>query len=145
MPSYVKYSSNNSGGSWWLTDKHWKALERAGWKVKWAILEQTYTKDGNPIYDKDGTPKLVPMGEGNSLLGKALMRNARFLGALATTAYKPNVKSVREAAEDWESITGLSALEAGCACCGQPHNFTLYRDGKYVDSGPSTSFNASWD
>lgn len=31
----VEYSSNNSGGSWWLTDEQWLALEAAGWKVKW--------------------------------------------------------------------------------------------------------------
>lgn len=31
----VRYSSNNSGGNWWLEDKDWKALEAAGWKVEW--------------------------------------------------------------------------------------------------------------
>lgn len=31
----VEYSSNNSGGSWWLSDKHWLALEAAGWRVEW--------------------------------------------------------------------------------------------------------------
>ena len=32
---YVEYNANNSGGSWWLSDGDWKALEAAGWKVKW--------------------------------------------------------------------------------------------------------------
>lgn len=32
---YVEYSSNNSGGSWWLTDKNWKDLANAGWEVQW--------------------------------------------------------------------------------------------------------------
>ena len=30
-----KYSANNSGGSWWLSDDNWKALEEAGWTVDW--------------------------------------------------------------------------------------------------------------
>ena len=29
------YSSNNSGGDWWLSDEDWKALEAGGWKVDW--------------------------------------------------------------------------------------------------------------
>lgn len=31
----VVYTSNNSGGEWWLSDKHWENLERAGWEVEW--------------------------------------------------------------------------------------------------------------
>lgn len=31
----VEYSSNNSGGGWWLDDKDWYALETAGWVVDW--------------------------------------------------------------------------------------------------------------
>lgn len=31
----VTYSSNNSGGNWWLSDDDWRALEAAGWSVKW--------------------------------------------------------------------------------------------------------------
>ena len=31
----VEYSSNNSGGDWWLTDDDWKKLEQAGWIVQW--------------------------------------------------------------------------------------------------------------
>lgn len=31
----IKYISNNSGGSFWLEDKDWKALEKAGWEVEW--------------------------------------------------------------------------------------------------------------
>lgn len=33
--AHVQYSSNNSGGSWWLSDDDWYALERAGWEVEW--------------------------------------------------------------------------------------------------------------
>ena len=32
----VRYRSNNSGGSWWLSDKDWKALEKDGWVVEWS-------------------------------------------------------------------------------------------------------------
>ena len=32
---YVEYITNNSGGSWWLSDDDWKALEAAGWRVEW--------------------------------------------------------------------------------------------------------------
>ena len=29
------YSSNNSGGSWWLSEQSWHDLEAAGWVVLW--------------------------------------------------------------------------------------------------------------
>jgi hypothetical protein len=38
----VEYSSNNSGGSWWLKDKDWYTLEKAGWKVEW-YKEETFS------------------------------------------------------------------------------------------------------
>lgn len=41
---YVTYSSNNSGGSWWLTDQNWKDLEKAGWEVKW-VKDDPYHKN----------------------------------------------------------------------------------------------------
>lgn len=31
----IEYSSNNSGGDWWLDDEDWYALESAGWDVEW--------------------------------------------------------------------------------------------------------------
>lgn len=31
----LEYTSNNSGGSWWLSDDDWLALEKAGWTVNW--------------------------------------------------------------------------------------------------------------
>lgn len=31
----VEYSSNNSGGDWWLKDQDWKNLELNGWIVQW--------------------------------------------------------------------------------------------------------------
>lgn len=143
--SYVEYRSNNSGGHWWLKDDDWFALEKAGWKVAWVRLENAYTDDGDYQRDPDGTPKLVPAGQGNSRYPSLASReDDRWLGALAKSAFKVGATSVREAADEWEAITHQSATEAGCPCCGQPHNFTLYRDGKYVESGPHTSYSASW-
>lgn len=40
----VEYSSNNSGGDWWLSDDDWKNLESAGWKVKWIREDEHYVK-----------------------------------------------------------------------------------------------------
>lgn len=142
--SYVEYDSNNSGGGWWLKDEHWMALEKAGWKVGWCRLEHAYDNKGEYVREKDGTPKLVPQGKGNSKYPSFASKDGRWLGALARTAWKPGATSVREAADEWERITGQCATDAGCACCGQPHNFTLYVDGKYKDSGPSAEYVARW-
>lgn len=102
----VTYSSNNSGGSWWLADEDWLALEKAGWKIEWYA-------------DREGR----------------LVKQDRFLGALASYAVRENVASIGEAIEEWESITGEFASALGCSCCGPPHNFTLYDDNdNYVDS-----------
>jgi hypothetical protein len=113
---YVEYHSNNSGGFWWLEDKDWKALEAAGWEVEW------YAEQNNKLF-----------GGGD-----------RRLGALASTAIKPGATSLREAADEWERITGQNSTDCGCACCGQPHDFTLYKDGKYIESGPTVSYGAGW-
>ena len=115
----VEYSSNNSGGKWWLTDDNWKALEAAGWKVEW-YADKTDSTD-RPY------------------------KNGRWLGALATYATLEGCSSLREAATKWESITGMSATDAGCPCCGQPHTFRLYDDkGSLVEVGLETSCSASW-
>ncbi len=42
----VEYSSNNSGGSWWLSDEDWKALEEAGWVVEWRKNSEYADADG---------------------------------------------------------------------------------------------------
>ncbi|MCP3686667.1 MAG: hypothetical protein GY861_28860 [bacterium] len=92
----IIYSSNNSGGSWWLKDEDWLALEKAGWKVAWV------RGDTDSLFsaDKDG----------------------RWLGALATTAEK-EFETFNEAIEEFEIITGQDASDPGCSCCGQPHMF----------------------
>lgn len=45
----VEYSSNNSGGHWWLKDEHWYALAAAGWDVKWAHSSEYADADGRSL------------------------------------------------------------------------------------------------
>lgn len=106
MPkAHVHYSSNNSGGSWWLTDDDWFALEKAGWEVEW-VKDDPYHK---------------AQGDGE-----------RWLGALATGA-KYFGGSVEMAKAEFNHVTSCRADDEGCSCCGQPHYFTEYNDeGKTV-------------
>lgn len=99
----IKYSSNNSGGYWWLKDEDWHALEKAGWDVEWAKDE----KDGLGYLDSDG----------------------RWLGALAKRASK-NFETPRDAILEFEEITGEDASSEGCNCCGPPHSFSW--EGEYA-------------
>lgn len=105
---YVEYDSNNSGGSWWLTDQNWLDLEKEGWEVRWFKDDEYHQSQGD--------------GE-------------RWLGALASSAIKRNAKSLGEAIAEWERVTGESSNALGCSCCGTPHSFTVYDDdGKWKDS-----------
>lgn len=126
---YIEYESNNSGGSWWLEDEHWRALEAAGWKVLWVSLKEKYAAKGYER-DVDGTPLLVPISD-SSLEGSMVRKGAdgeyRFFGALATHAFRAGL-SLREAVDEWERATGLDASAEGCECCGRPHVFAEYDD-----------------
>lgn len=93
----VEYSSNNSGGRWWLKDKDWFALEKAGWTVEWRMDR----KNKYASVDKDG----------------------RWLGALATGA-SLECTSIAEAIRSFEKVTGQNASDEGCNCCGPPHSFS---------------------
>ena len=93
----VKYSSNNSGGRWWLEDKDWHALEAAGWKVDWVRLNKK-----SWLLDADGE---------------------RSLGALATEAEK-EFETPGEAMREFEKVTGQTVSDEGCNCCGAPHSFS---------------------
>lgn len=107
MPKYeVEYSSNNSGGVWWLTDEDWKALEEAGWEVDW------YADRKSPF--------------GGEYQG------GRFLDALAANASTVVEASDAYDAEEkaiamWEEITVEDAYDQGCECCGPPHYFSAYK------------------
>lgn len=114
----VEYSSNNSGGKWWLKDEDWHALEKAGWKVDWCKdRENSFFKP-----DKDG----------------------RWLGTLATHAVLENCNSIEEAVASWTDATNACATDSGCPCCGIPHSFTLYDGDKWIDSGPHADYSCSF-
>ncbi len=51
-------------------------------------------------------------------------KDGRWLGALATSAVRKNIRSVKCAIAEWEDITGQDASDEGCHCCGQPHYFS---------------------
>jgi hypothetical protein len=117
----LEYSANNSGGNWWLRDKDWHALERAGWTIEWV--------DGSKSKSSWDSPD-----------------KPTFLGAPATEAWiitaDPD-QSIR----DWAEITNQDPWEEGCNCCGHPHCFS-YEDAaghtKYARVETSTSFRG-WD
>lgn len=106
MTKYVaEYSSNNSGGSWWLSDDDWKELEKGGWVVDW-VADQEDT--GSCRSDSDG----------------------RWLGALACSAYLVVEARTESGAESkaiaaFEDATIQSLTDEGCSCCGPPHSMYL--------------------
>lgn len=140
---YVEYSSNNSGGNWWLEDHHWVALEKAGWRVAWAKNSFVYNDHGNYERDELGLPLVVGPDDPRYKKPFFVEPDGRYMGALAKYAYRPDL-TLRQAAEEWERVTGLRSTDAGCTCCGKPHNFTEYEDGKWVASGPDTEYVARW-
>lgn len=99
--SIIRYSSNNSGGDWWLSDKDWYALEAAGWKVTWV---------------KDDPAR-----------SSYIKSDGRWLGALATSAERSGLTE-NQAIAEWETITGERAYDQGCSCCGEPHSFYEVED-----------------
>lgn len=96
----IEYSSNNSGGRWWLSDENWEALEKAGWQVDWHSDPECSM---GRIFKSD--------------------TEGRFLGALATRARKKFSK-MGDAIREWEEATGCDSTDVGCSCCGVPHSFS---------------------
>ena len=124
---YIKYSSNNSGGSWRLSDQNWRDLAEAGWKVKWARLSHVY-ENGMHIYDNDGTPLLVgPEDPRHDDMFSTRSTDGvyRDMGNLAIYAYRVGL-SLEDAKAEFSIITDKDPEEIGCPCCGQPHNFHEY-------------------
>lgn len=101
MSIKLEYSSNNSGGNWWLKDEDWQKLEAAGWQIEWC---------------KDKSAGIL------------FTENGRFLGALATSASK-TFETPDEGVAEWKSVTGQDPWVEGCNCCGRPHSF-CYVDAK---------------
>ena len=104
----IKYSSNNSGGSWWLSTKDWQKLQEAGWHC----YRSDYGSDGK--YHDISLDDSIASGKG-------------WLKAHATYAEKdfPGSEKVAmaTAVAEWEEITNQNAEDEGCHCCGQPHSF----------------------
>lgn len=101
----VKFSENNSGGSWWLGRKDYEALFAAGWRYQ--ELESTsYCDYSKPFLDRSSDP--VPYGWRHSTVGE--------------------FASLREAVESFERATGKDFFEEGCNCCGAP--FSISTDGE---------------
>lgn len=103
----VRYSSNNSGGSWWLSDEDWKNLEKAGWYIFW----------GGAYFCDTECP------------GHRIVENShdaekkRWLGALAVEATK-EFDTITKCLQEFELITGQDVSNDGCSCCGAPHSFS---------------------
>jgi hypothetical protein len=43
----TRYTSNNSGGHWWLKDEDWFNLAAAGWTVSWIAESEFYGGRGS--------------------------------------------------------------------------------------------------
>jgi hypothetical protein len=100
----IRYSTNNSGGRWWLKDNDWYALEKAGWKVEWIKDEPV------GMFHKAGQD--------------------RWLGALAKYASK-EFETPGEAMREFEEVAHQTVSDEGCNCCGAPHSFSWENNGCY--------------
>lgn len=140
----VEYDSNNSGGSWWLKEADWVALEKAGWCVEWGSSYfchsewASFPKPPNkpePCATKDechGHRRFDTLDECKAAGDKGL-----WLGAYAKTATL-ECSSLAEAIRSWESVTGREASDEGCNCCGAPHTF------KQVDAPKGTPWEQTY-
>ena len=120
----IRYSSNNSGGNWWLNDEDWKKLEKAGWEVQW-IKDEKHPKKPNPECSMcNGTgysDKERCLCFENILADHA--KEGRWLGALAKEAEK-EFDDINDAIKEFEKITKQDVSDEGCNCCGPPHSFS---------------------
>lgn len=105
----VEYSTNNSGGSYWLDEKDWRGLQDAGWIVM--DRDNAVYEGGNYLAGSNGLPTVSKPAD---------LSQAHY-------AFK-NFKGISEALEEFERITGQNVSDEGCNCCGAPHSFTWGRD-----------------
>lgn len=97
----INYISNNSGGSWWLTDEDWINLEKWWWRVFWGWFNTDHTDRKFNSYQE--------------------AEKYRWLWALATSAKFDWTEE--EAIASFEDITWIDTNEEWCECCGEPHLF----------------------
>lgn len=127
----VEYSSNNSGGDWWLKRGDWEALEKAGWRVEWGGLYFCNSKYPG-LFGKGVPERYVPCPEGAVCHGHRMAESADtvkelWLGAHAKRATL-ECGSRDAAVESWEETLGMDASEEGCSCCGAPHYFSIVHE-----------------
>ena len=118
----VEYTTNNSGGGWWLSDADWQALETSGWKIQWGRLDwcsKYRLKEENICPELGACP-----GHGRVESFEQVGEKNRFLGAAAVSATLDNVRSIEEAKRSWENSIWRSSDDEGCECCGPPHYFS---------------------
>lgn len=138
----LKYSSNNSGGSFWLSLADWQALEKGGWIVHWVHDEDdpSHTHEGDHSYSfgvhmHDYSDELVPAKwNGQDWLGTPAK------GAVLVT------DDPQAGVDQFEALTGQNLDDEGCNCCGPPHSISFQTDdGKtsYLSSRPS-GYSRSW-
>jgi hypothetical protein len=101
----VHYNSNNSGGRWWVNNKGWKKLQKAGW-----------------VWDN-----LYRPGEDGTWLG------AVATGASKDFEAENTLDAMRQAIAEFEAITGANVADEGCNCCGPPHSFSGFLAGTSTD------------
>jgi len=85
--------------------------------VDWLTLEEwdNLRKEGWQLRDFHG-----PIGTNETLKGRR-PKYARRYGL-----------SMRDAIDEFERLTNQDAGDPGCSCCGPPHEFSRYVDGKYA-------------
>ncbi len=131
----IEYSANNSGGRWWLKTKDWLALEKAGWWIEWGGLWFCASRFSS---GREGDPEVKPKtpckGSCHGHRYAESEKTAReFLGSKAQCA-KKSFASPKDAILEFERLTGQSASDQGCNCCGAPHSFKWGsgKDWRYV-------------
>ena len=111
----IKYRSNNSGGGWWLKDKDWLALKKAGWRLEDYEYACKYVREREKAGDK-------PLYDPRRMWSEDKKGVYRYLGAVAHSAYK-DFETPGDAMREFEKVTGQKVSDEGCNCCGAPHNF----------------------
>lgn len=138
----VEYSSNNSGGSWWLSTEDWLALEKAGWTVNWGgeyFCNSKYLSDAPKRADapRPCAPDTDCPGHREFESLDDMTEKDYWLGTPAKNATK-DVGSVSEALREFEAVTGQSVTDEGCNCCGAPHSFSW--DGGYASGDDCSGY-----
>lgn len=118
----ITYSSNNSGGRWWLDDDDWINLEKAGWTVLWGGYRFCHSKWATKK-DPVCATEVECNGHGAFSSIKDMKAKDKWLGSYAHEAYIDTDCTMKEVIDKWESITGQNSEDQGCRCCGEPHNF----------------------